>query len=161
MKRPMTTIQLRIGELAEQLELPVETIRYYEREGLMPPPRRTDGNYRVYDAPLVDRLTFIRNCRALDMTLNEIRELLRLRDAPEQDCTGVNDVLDAHIKHVTERIAELRRLKTQLQDLRDRCRQAHTVEDCEILSGLSKAGLPDTAGVRRHLPVHVRQGAKR
>src|SRR3546814_15961197 len=57
MKRPMTTIQLRIGELAEQLELPVETIRYYEREGLMPPPRRTDGNYSVYDAPPDDRLT--------------------------------------------------------------------------------------------------------
>src|SRR3546814_8252385 len=92
MKRPMTTIQLRIGELAELLELPVETIRYYEREGLMPPPRRTDGNYSVYDTPLADRLTFMSNCRALDMTPHEIRELLRHREAPEQDCTGATDV---------------------------------------------------------------------
>jgi Cd(II)/Pb(II)-responsive transcriptional regulator len=157
----MTSIQLRIGELAEQLELPVETIRYYEREGLMPPPRRTDGNYRVYDAPLVDRLTFIRNCRALDMTLNEIRELLRLRDAPEQDCTGVNDVLDAHIDHVCERINALRRLKVQLQGLRERCRQAHTVEECEILSGLSAPALASTPLASRHLPVHGRKGSKR
>src|SRR3546814_5752060 len=74
MTRPMTTIQLRIGELAEQLELPVENIRYYEREGLMPPPRRTDGNYRVYDAPLVDRLTFIRSAEHT----SELQSLIRI-----------------------------------------------------------------------------------
>lgn len=141
--------QLRIGELAEQLELSVETIRYYEREALMPPPRRTDANYRVYDAPLVDRLTFIRNCRSFDMTLDEIRELLALRDAPEQNCVGVNDMLDAHIQQVAERITELRRLKIQLQGLRDRCQQAQTIEKCEILSCLSDAVLPSKSSARR------------
>lgn len=153
----MAILQLRIGELAERLELPVETIRYYEREGLMPPPRRTDSNYRIYDALLIDRLTFIRNCRALDMTLDEIRELLRLRDTPEQDCTGVNDVLDAHIGHVSERIVELRRLKTQLRTLRDRCRQAHTVDDCEILGGLSERELLAAP----YSPVHSRRAHKK
>ncbi|MGH8444831.1 MAG: Cd(II)/Pb(II)-responsive transcriptional regulator [Solimonas sp.] len=156
----MATRHLRIGELAEQLKLPVETIRYYEREGLMPAPQRTGGNYRVYDAGLVERLAFIRNCRALDMTLDEIRELLRLRQASGPDCAGVNAVLDAHIEHVGERIAELRRLKTQLHTLRDRCVQASTIDACEILSGLSAAAPSPAMPARQHLPVHAGKAAR-
>ena len=71
---------MKIGELAKLTDCQVETIRYYEREGLLPEPARSEGNYRLYTQAHVERLTFIRNCRSLDMTLEEIRSLLNLRD---------------------------------------------------------------------------------
>ncbi|MDB5968896.1 MAG: pbrR [Hydrocarboniphaga sp.] len=114
----MTSAGLKIGELATRLKIPVETIRYYEREHLLPQARRTEGNYRLYDPAQVERLAFIRNCRAFDMTLDEVRKLLQLRDAPEQECGGVNQLLDEHIGHVGERLAELHRLKDELRQLR-------------------------------------------
>ena len=69
---------MKIGELAEATGTQIETIRYYEREGLLPEPGRSTGNYRIYDRVHADRLSFIRHCRALDMNLDEIRVLLRL-----------------------------------------------------------------------------------
>ena len=84
---------MRIGELAESTGTAVETIRFYEREGLVPAAQRADNNYRVYTAAHAERLAFIRHCRNLDMTLDEIRTLLRLRDAPSQDCGEVNALL--------------------------------------------------------------------
>lgn len=83
---------LRIGELAQRTGTQVETIRYYEREGLLPEPARSEGNYRLYDRAHAERLSFIRHCRSLDMTLDEIRVLLQFRDAPEQNCGEVNAV---------------------------------------------------------------------
>ncbi len=151
---------LKIGDLAGRLQIPVETIRYYEREGLLPQPRRSEGNYRLYDPALVERLGFIRNCRALDMTLEEIRELLRLRDAPGQECGEVNQLLDAHIGHVSARIAELRRLKSHLQALRDRCGQSQDVGHCAILSGLAQASAPDVQA-KSHLAVHARTSPRK
>jgi DNA-binding transcriptional MerR regulator len=76
---------MRIGELAKATDSQVETIRYYEREALLPMAERTDGNYRVYGPEHAERLLFIRYCRRLDMTLNEIRALLRMKDAPPED----------------------------------------------------------------------------
>ena len=74
---------MKIGELAKLADCQVETVRYYEREGLLPAPARSGGNYRLYSSEHVERLTFIRNCRTLDMTLDEIRSLLALMDRPE------------------------------------------------------------------------------
>ncbi|TXH04485.1 MAG: Cd(II)/Pb(II)-responsive transcriptional regulator [Nevskiaceae bacterium] len=130
-------VNLKIGDLARRAYCPAETIRYYEREGLLPEPARTNGNYRLYGAEHVERLSFIRNCRSLDMTLDEIRKLLLLRDAPDDNCEEVNVLLDGHIGHVAERIAELRHLRTDLQLLRERCGKAGTTKDCGILGGLS------------------------
>lgn len=70
---------MKIGELAKATDTQVETIRYYEREELLPEPSRTDANYRIYGKPHVERLVFIRHCRSLDMTLDEIRKLLLIR----------------------------------------------------------------------------------
>jgi DNA-binding transcriptional MerR regulator len=91
------TITMKIGELAHHTGTQVETIRYYEREGLLPETARTDGNYRIYGTTHADRLRFIRNCRSLDMTLDEIRLLLRFKDSPAENCGGVNELLDEHI----------------------------------------------------------------
>ncbi len=105
---------MKIGELAKTTDCPVETIRYYEREGLLPEPARSEGNYRLYTQAHVERLTFIRNCRTLDMTLDEIRSLLRLRDSPEAQCESVNALIDEHIQHVKARIDGLLALQEQL-----------------------------------------------
>ena len=130
---------MKIGELSTASSTPVETIRYYEREGLMPSPGRTQGNFRVYEAPHLERLQFIRHCRGLDMSLDEIRLLLRFRDTPEADCGDVNALLDEHIGHVSRRIRELRALEKQLNVLRGRCAEARPADRCGILSGLAEA----------------------
>ncbi|MFJ3045694.1 Cd(II)/Pb(II)-responsive transcriptional regulator [Herbaspirillum chlorophenolicum] len=132
---------LKIGELATLADCPVETIRYYEKETLLPEPTRSQANYRLYGARHVERLQFIRHCRSLDMTLDEVRELLRLRDAPEQNCGEVNALLDKHIGHVAQRIEQLKALQGQLHVLRAQCDADQPSRDCGILQGL--ANLPD------------------
>ena len=144
---------MRIGELAEATGTPVETIRFYEREGLLPPPRRSDNNYRSYDAAHVERLAFVRQCRNLDMTLDEVRLLLRLRDAPAEDGGAVDALLDEHIGHVAERIRELRALERDLKALRARCQAGvHAAGGCGILRALDDAaGRAAPATPRRHV----------
>lgn len=144
---------MKIGELALQAGTPPETIRFYEREGLLPKTGRTAGNYRVYGPDHAERLNFIRHCRSLDMALDEIRALLAFRDTPQADCTGVNTVLDEHIQHVAQRIRELRSLERQLKGLRLRCQSPDVGAACGILKGLeSTAGAaPRKTGAGRHV----------
>ena len=143
---------MRIGDLAESTGTAVETIRFYEREGLIPAAQRADNNYRVYTAAHAERLAFIRHCRNLDMTLDEIRTLLRLRDAPSQDCGEVNALLDEHIGHVTHRIRELRPLQKDLKALRARCGAPHAIEQCGFLNELDTAAAQSTsASPHRHI----------
>ena len=130
--------KMKIGELARIAQCTVETIRYYEKEGLLPAPARTESNYRHYGAHHLERLCFIRNCRALDMTHGEIRALLSLRDEPQACCSAVNHLLDDHIGHVDTRIAELQQLKQQLTLLRQQCRVEQATEACGILLGLAE-----------------------
>ena len=137
---------LSIGELATATESQPQTIRYYEREKLLPAPARTAGNYRVYNQSHVDRLTFIRHCRALDMPLQEIRALLGFYDSPAQDCAGANAVIDAHIADVSSRLSELNKLKKNLQQLRALCKKGRAARDCQMLhelgAGDSKQAAP-------------------
>ena len=130
---------MKIGELAKATGTQTETIRFYEAEGLLPKAGRTESNYRVYGQAHVARLSFIRHCRSLDMTLGEIQTLLRFKDAPEQNCEEVNELLDEHIGHVAERIKELRHLQTELKELREQCGAAREAAACGILNGLDKA----------------------
>ncbi len=129
---------MKIGELARATGTQVETIRYYERTGLLAAPARTEGNFRIYGDEHLQRLVFIRHCRSLDMTHNEIRKLLQVKETPTEDCADVNRVLDAHIGHVAVRIRELRALERQLKDLRTRCQTSQDAAHCGILSELSK-----------------------
>jgi Cd(II)/Pb(II)-responsive transcriptional regulator len=149
---------MRIGELAQVTGTPVETVRYYEKEGLLPQPGRSDANYRVYASEHVDQLQFLRQCRGLDMSLDEIRVLLRLRDAPAEDCGDANALLDEHIGHVVRRIKELRSLERQLRDLRAHCASETDAAHCGILSELAVAAraTPPASPRERHLGgVHV------
>lgn len=131
---------MKIGDLSASTGTPVETIRYYEREGLLDAPARSAGNFRLYDEGHVRRLGFIRACRALDMNLGEIRVLLRFRDGQEGDCAEVNALLDEHIGHVDERMRELRRLANELRALREECLKATDAGRCGILRRLDRAG---------------------
>lgn len=147
---------LRIGELARATASQCETIRYYEREKLLPSPARTGGNYRLYNQTHVERLTFIRHCRALDMSLQEIRALLKFYDAPAQDCAGANAVIDAHIEDVSGRIRELNRLRRQLQQLRALCKRGRAARNCEMLHEL---GAPVERSGRTLLPKKLKTRA--
>ena len=128
---------MKIGELAQVAQTTVGTVRYYEKEGLLPETVRTTGNFRVYGPAHLERLRFIRNCRALDMSHEEIHILLDLSDQPAEGCGAINAVFDQHIAHVDERIRELLHLKEQLALLRQRCQTEQAVDDCGILRGLA------------------------
>ena len=132
--------ELKIGELAVKTGYTVEAIRYYERQGLLPAPARSGGNYRLYRGAHLERLRFIRHCRSLDMALDEIRTLLMFRDHPDQSCGAVNALLDRHIVEVADRIAQLRDLEKQLLGLRGLCTDVQTAKDCAILRCLGKDG---------------------
>ena len=143
---------MKIGELAKATGTPIETIRFYERERLLPPPARSQGNYRVYEPKHEETLAFIRHCRSLDMALEEIRALLRFKDLPTEDCGEVNAVLDAHIGHVAHRIRELKDLERHLRSLRDQCRQVQGAAECGILKELSSGTKPAAAkGGKQHV----------
>ena len=133
---------LRIGELARRADCPVETVRYYEREGLLPHALRSSGNYRIYNEKHLERLLFIRHCRYLDMALDEVKLLLKFSDAPQESCVEVNALLDQHIGHVAERMTELQALARRLKQLRRMCREAKATKDCGILHELAHAA-PD------------------
>ncbi len=144
--------RFRIGELASHAQCAAETIRYYEREGLLPVPRRSAGNYRLYGPEHLETLAFIRNCRSLDMTLEEIRQLLKVRELPQEHCTAAHALLDEHIAHVSSRIIELRQLQRQLRSLRQQCAPTQGEKDCAILDELGRA----TEGTARKPRAHVR-----
>jgi Cd(II)/Pb(II)-responsive transcriptional regulator len=128
---------MKIGELARVAQCTVETVRYYEKEGLLPEPTRTVANYRSYGSAHVRLLRFIRNCRALDMTQEEIRALLGLMNRVSDDCGAVSQLLDEHIAHVDVRISELLHLKQHLRDLRQKCQSEKGMNSCGILQGLT------------------------
>jgi len=141
---------MKIGELSTTTGVPIDTIRHYEREGLLPEPARTESNYRHYGTEHAQRLSFIRHCRGLDMALDEIRVLLRFKDAPSAECGEVNALLDEHIGHVAQRVRELRALEKQLRELRDTCRSVQDAGHCGILNQLdtlASSELPPPVGI--------------
>lgn len=141
---------MKIGDLARQVGVTVETVRYYENERLLPPPERTASNYRTYGPGHADRVRFIVNCRALDMTLDEIRQLLTFHDHPTDDCAGVNRLLEEHISHVDTKLAELRRLQGQLRKLRRACSSSKTNRSCGILQSLQMSSSQKPSKVAVH-----------
>lgn len=143
---------MQIGELAKRFGVTVEAIRYYEREGLLPRACRTLGNYRVYSENHAEQLSFILNCRSLDMSQDEIRQLLSVRTTPGRGCGGVNQLIESHIEQVGLRIRALKRLELELKSLRQSCTEARSVQSCEILSSLSRSSrkrLPRQSTARR------------
>ena len=130
---------MRISELSERTGVPVATIKYYVREGLLPAPARSVGNYRLYRGAHLERLQFIRHCRSLQIGLTDIRALLEFKNNPAEGCQSVNELLDHHILRIAEQMANLQILQQQLVTLRHQCDQPQPSQDCAILQNLSEA----------------------
>lgn len=127
---------MKIGDLARLTDTRVETIRYYEAEGLIPAPPRTGGNYRVYDEAHLNRLSFIRRSRELGFTLDQVRELLRLADDRSAPCAEVDAIAAAQVEQIDRKLADLQALRTELVRRLDTC-SATTIADCRIIETLS------------------------
>ncbi|MCL6557074.1 MAG: Cd(II)/Pb(II)-responsive transcriptional regulator [Azospira oryzae] len=130
---------MRIGELAQATGVDIETIRYYERVGLLPLPVRQANGYRAYGPLHLERLAFVRHCRALDIPLADVRRLLDFLDHPDRDCGDVNRLIDEQIARVRARLRSMQALERQLRQLRDRCHAEHTAAACAILHELVAA----------------------
>lgn len=124
-----------IGNLAKATDTKVETIRYYERIGLLPKPPRTTGNYRSYGATELARLSFIRRSRDLGFSLDQIRAMLALSDDRHRDCSGIDEIANLHLREVDRKIADLTALRRELKAVIASC-GGGTVSECRIIEAL-------------------------
>jgi Cd(II)/Pb(II)-responsive transcriptional regulator len=130
---------MRIGELAHKAGVDVQTVRYYEREGLLEAPARTGSGYRAYGPQHLERLNFVRHCRSLDMPLAEVRRLIELSTRKSVSCDEVNALVRAHLGRVQAKRRSLEELERQLAALNAQCESGHRVADCGILGELIHA----------------------
>jgi Cu(I)-responsive transcriptional regulator len=128
--------KLTIGKLAKQADIGIETVRFYERQGLIDPPLRTDSNYRIYPQEEVTRLKFIKRAKVLGFTLKEIKELLRLRHDPHATKADIKNRTLEKIKDVKQKISDLTKIKEALELLSDSCDGHGSLESCPILKAL-------------------------
>jgi Cu(I)-responsive transcriptional regulator len=126
---------MKIGELSKATGTNIETIRYYERIGLLPAPHRTAANYRSYGEAHRTRLAFIRHSRELGFTIEEIRSLLDLSDHPERDCAEADRIASSHLVQVEAKIAQLTGLREELARIIGSCRGG-VAADCRVIEAL-------------------------
>ena len=123
------------GVLAKVTGVNIETIRYYEKVGLMPDPLRTTAGYRVYDEGHVKRLSFIRRCRELGFSLNQLRGLLKLVDGGDYTCAEVRDLTIVHLGEVQQKVRDLRKMERTLKEMVSQC-DGGLVPECPIVDTL-------------------------
>jgi MerR family mercuric resistance operon transcriptional regulator len=131
--------RIAIGELSKETGTNVETIRYYERVGLLPTPARSEGGYRLYRVDHLKRLNFIRRARALGFSIAEVRTLLQLADERERPCREVRAVAEGHLMDVRAEIADLRRMERVLTATVTGCADG-TRRDCAVIEALYRDG---------------------
>ena len=129
-----------IGKVAAKTGCNIETIRFYEKENLLPPPDRTEGGHRLYGKAQIGRLVFIRRCRELGFSMAEIRQLLSLVDGNEVSCEHVKGIADQHLQDIGSKIADLKKMQQSLVELSRRCSGAD-VPDCPIIDVLQQGAL--------------------
>jgi Cu(I)-responsive transcriptional regulator len=125
-----------IGDLSRETETKVETIRYYERIGLLPRPARTAGNYRAYSRIQLDRLSFVRRARSLGFSLDQVRQLLALSDDRQRSCDEVDRIARAHLDEVDSKLADLTILRRELDTIVRQCRGG-SMNECRIIEALT------------------------
>lgn len=130
---------MRIGELSRVAGCTPETVRFYESRGVLSRPRRTPSGYRDYERAHVKELIFARHCRALGLTLDEVADLLALKQKPENGCDNANRLVDQRIDEVRSQIASLRSLMRLLKSLRAKCGESRRSKECGILQTLSES----------------------
>jgi len=133
---------MKIGDIAKRTGLKIETVRFYESEGLIDPPLRSGGNYRLYDQSHLNRLSFVKRSRDLGFTLDQVRDLLRLADNPRGSCAEVDAMAVQQIAAIDRKLADLQTLREEVA--RWGHRDATTIADCRLIDALSSGSLaPD------------------
>lgn len=127
---------MKIGEVARRVGIPIDTVRYYERNGLLPPPARRASGYRDYHDSDIARLNFVLRAKALGFTLVEIRALLQLSDAAEGDMANIRGLAASKLQDIEQRIAQLARVRDALKGLVEACPGRGHVSGCPIRSAL-------------------------
>lgn len=128
---------MKIGELARRCDVNIDTIRYYERQGLLPEPDRQVSGYRRYQISDIERLRFVRRAKALGFTLGEIRELLALSDHRDEDMGELHAAAMAKLADIDARLAELTRIREGLHTLVEACPGQGALAQCPILNALA------------------------
>ena len=146
------TLHCRIGEAARRSGVSAANIRYYAKEGLLAPQGRSDNSYRFYSEADLHRLRFIRLCRAMDMSLDEVRTLLALDGTCLADGHVACATLDEHLAHVRTRLDELRALEQELSLLRSRCDGVQA--QCQVIDALHARAEAQDWAPQRNAPAH-------
>ncbi len=131
---------LKVGEVAKQAGVNLQTIHYYERRGLLPRPPRTGSNYRAYPAEAVLRVRFVKRAQELGFTLKEIKELLSLRAAPRTRCADVRERAEAKVQDIDGKVRTLQAMRKALTKLIGECSGSGPVSRCPILEALDSEG---------------------
>ena len=129
---------MQIGMLARRAGVAIDTVRYYERQGLLPKPHRQASGYRIYEEDDVARLRFIRRAKTLGFTLEEIASLLELSSRRDEDMASLRQAAEARMAEIAARITELERVRSGLQQLVTACPGHGALATCPILSALSE-----------------------
>ncbi|MDT0595436.1 Cd(II)/Pb(II)-responsive transcriptional regulator [Glaciecola petra] len=127
---------MKIGALSAKTGLSIQAIRFYERKTLLSKPERTQSNYRSYSDEALQQLMFIKQCRALDMTIEEISLVLEARANPENSCQDINETIDKHIENIEHRVDELKVLQKKLVSIRSNCASDTKIKECGVLHKL-------------------------
>ncbi|MGO2012226.1 MAG: Cd(II)/Pb(II)-responsive transcriptional regulator [Pseudoalteromonas sp.] len=128
---------MKISELAKQTNVPAKTIRYYENVGLLAPPTRANNGYRVYQDNSVKTLIFIRRCRELKISIDEIKQLVEAKNQPSSSCQYVDNIIAQQLENIRKAQQELAKLEQSLATLANSCGHGKVI-DCEILNELHK-----------------------
>lgn len=122
-----------ISDLAKQVGTTVDAIRFYEKKGLLAPISKAENGYRYYNQNSLDRLIFIKNCRDVDLSIDEITQLLAEIQAPSNDCHQVNNLIDHHLEELDKKLQTLHNFKLQLMRIRKTCNGVQSIDNCLIL----------------------------
>ncbi len=129
---------LRIGEVANKSHVGVETVRFYEREGLIALPKRNVSGYRQYSESAIKQIQFIQHAKTLGFSLKEIRELIKLKSTRDARCKSIKSTAKAKISDIQEKIDALKRMKMALEPLVAQCKSSDPISDCPILNALDE-----------------------
>ncbi|MCH7337439.1 MerR family transcriptional regulator [Acinetobacter sp. NIPH 2699] len=130
-------VNFTIGQLAKKSGISVDTLRYYEKIGLLEKVQRTSGNYRYYSEQILSDLFFVKHCRELGITIQDIQRLKDLAKNPKQTCIEVDHLIDQYLAEISQKIKNLEHLKQDLAHLKQQCSQHRTIEQCGILKELN------------------------
>ena len=134
------TEKLTVGKIAKAAGVGVETLRFYEREGILDAPARTSSGYRLYDTGAVDRIRFVHRAQALGFTLREIRELIVLDSQPDASCDDLREAADHKLALVQSKIDDLERMRLGLTTLLASCNAGQPLRDCPVMKCLTSCG---------------------